>query len=724
MDCGFKMEVSPNPNPSADSEPLAVPPLDPDFFSDNSNDAALHETFMSDLGLDGVDFDFTFDDLYFPSESEDFLADFPLPEEGSGDHDSADRSFDVSKVLNSPSPESGNCGVESSLPCQVSGDRNSGVSSIELGCCDQKLSPPVASQSSSDQNLDGARVLNVPSPESGSCDRGFSGPESSQGSGNGGSGVPGAVNSPLLDSGNSDHSSWVPSSPNLADNSWGVVDQKVKLEDSGKNSVPKRKKEQDDSTTESRSSKFRRSSICCETANASNDEEEKKKARLMRNRESAQLSRQRKKHYVEELEEKIRSMHSTIQDLTGKISIIMAENANLRQQFGGGGMCPPPHAGMYPHPSMAPMAYPWVPCAPYVVKPQGSQVPLVPIPRLKPQAPVSAPKVKKTENKKNEVPLVPKPQQPVAAPNVKKTENKKNETKSKKVVSVSLLGMLSFMFLMGCLVPFVNIKYGGIKETVPGRSDYISNRFSDMHRRRILTVKDDLNGSNYGMGVGFDDRIHSERGRGGGSGSEVKQKGGGSKPLPGSDGYAHSRNASEPLVASLYVPRNDKLVKIDGNLIIHSVLASEKAMASHAALAKKSPKPSVSLANDVRETGLAIAGNLATAFPVSEVGRNKGRHPHLFRNPAEQHKALASGSSDTLKENLQPTSTDGKLQQWFREGLAGNDCGLSLHIQTAYLCTIHVLGVINFYDTKLCLEQSIAWILVIDSCFIFVSMLA
>ncbi|CBI32817.3 unnamed protein product, partial [Vitis vinifera] len=532
MGCGFKMEVSPNPNPSADSEPLAVPPLDPDFFSDNSNDAALHETFMSDLGLDGVDFDFTFDDLYFPSESEDFLADFPLPEEGSGGHDSADRSFDVS------------------------GDRNSDVSSIELGCCDQKLSPPVASQSSSDQNLD--------------------------------------VNSPLLDSGNSDHSSWVPSSPNLADNSWGVVDQKVKLEDSGKNSVPKRKKEQDDSTTESRSSKFRRSSICSETANASNDEEEKKKARLMRNRESAQLSRQRKKHYVEELEEKIRSMHSTIQDLTGKISIIMAENANLRQQFGGGGMCPPPHAGMYPHPSMAPMAYPWVPCAPYVVKPQGSQVPLVPIPRLKPQAPVSAPKVKKTENKKN-------------------------ETKSKKVVSVSLLGMLSFMFLMGCLVPFVNIKYGGIKETVPGRSDYISNRFSDMHRRRILTVKDDLNGSNYGMGVGFDDRIHR-----------------GSKPLPGSDGYAHSRNASEPLVASLYVPRNDKLVKIDGNLIIHSVLASEKAMASHAALAKKSPKPSVSLANDVRETGLAIAGNLATAFPVSE-----------------------------------PTSTDGKLQQWFREGLAG-----------------------------------------------------
>lgn len=675
------MEVSANPNnPSADSEPLAVPPLDPEFFSDNGNGALLPEGFMSDLELDGVDFDFNVDDLYFPSESEDFLAHFPLLDEGSGDHGSVDPSFGVSKVLNTPSPESGKCGVASSLPCLVSVYQKSGVSA-ESGCCDEKLSPPVSSQSFSDRNLDGAGVLNVLSPESGSCDRGFLEPESSQGSGNGGSGATGAVNSPLLDSGNSDHSCWVPSSPNLGDNMCGAVDQKVKLEDSGKNSISKRKKDQDDSTTESRSNKFRRSAVCSENANSSKDEEEKRKARLMRNRESAQLSRQRKKHYVEELEDKIRSMHSTIQDLTGKISIVMAENASLRQHFGGGGMCPPPPAGMYPHPSMAPMGYPWVPCPPYVVKSQGSQVPLVPIPRLKPQPPTSAPKAKKTENKKNEVPLAPKPQQPVSVPNDKKVENKKvenkkSESKSKKVVSVSLLGMLSFMFLFGCLVPFSNINSGGIKETSPGRSDYNTNRLYDMHRRRILTIKDDLNGSNCGMGTEFDDRIPSERGRGGRSRSEVKQKGGVSKSLPGSDGYPHSGNGSEPLVASLYVPRNDKLVKIDGNLIIHSVLASEKTMASHAALAKKSRKPSVSLANDVSETSLAITRNLASTFTISEVARNKGRHSHPFRNSAERQKALASGSSDALKENLKRTSTDGKLQQWFREGLAGNNCAL------------------------------------------------
>ena len=49
----------------------------------------------------------------------------------------------------------------------------------------------MASQSSSNQNLDGARVLNMPSSEFRSYDQGFSGPELSQGFRDGGSGVPG-----------------------------------------------------------------------------------------------------------------------------------------------------------------------------------------------------------------------------------------------------------------------------------------------------------------------------------------------------------------------------------------------------------------------------------------------------------------------------------------------------------------------------------------------------
>ncbi|WP_395241931.1 hypothetical protein, partial [Salmonella sp. s51933] len=59
--------IPPNPNPT-DFDALAIPPLDSAFLSDS---------FFSDLALpfdaDFDDLDFTFDDLYLPSDSEDFL---------------------------------------------------------------------------------------------------------------------------------------------------------------------------------------------------------------------------------------------------------------------------------------------------------------------------------------------------------------------------------------------------------------------------------------------------------------------------------------------------------------------------------------------------------------------------------------------------------------------------------------------------------------------------
>ena len=113
-----------------------------------------------------------------------------------------------------------------------------------------------------------------------------------------------------------------------------------------KNCVWKRKKElvEEGITADSRTHKYRRSSksvansVSFEVSPA-NEDEEKRKARLMRNRESGQLSRQRKKHYMEELEDKVRSMHSTIAELNSKISYIMAKNATLRQQLSGNVHC-------------------------------------------------------------------------------------------------------------------------------------------------------------------------------------------------------------------------------------------------------------------------------------------------------------------------------------------------------------------------------------------------
>ncbi|KAG6411767.1 hypothetical protein SASPL_129851 [Salvia splendens] len=289
-------------------------------------------------------------------------------------------------------------------------------------------------------------------------------------------------------------------------------------------------------------------------ARSGNEEDEKRKARLLRNRESAQLSRQRKKNYVEELEDKVRSMHSTIQDLNSKISYIMAENATMKQQMGVGSTAPPavvPPPGMYTHPAMM---YPWMPYAqPYKVK--------------------------------------------------------------------------------SGLAPMVNVRYGGAREAFRGGESYIAGGFSENHPGRVLMVN----------GTGFDEK-HS--GRRDYSSVYHGQRGQESPGDPRADESVCLGNGTEPLAASLYVPMNNKLVKIDGNLIIHSVLASEKAMASNQ--------------NGGGETGLAVPVDLAPAIPGQDVGRNGARHPLL----------RALGAVD--KDGMKSTATDGRLQKWFSEGLAGN----------------------------------------------------
>ncbi|CAJ1916209.1 unnamed protein product [Sphenostylis stenocarpa] len=590
--------------------------------------------FASDLDF-GMDFDdnngefeITFDDLddiCIPSDTEDFL----LPDACNPNSTSVLPPIEESSPKNFDSPRS-----DASV---VSGDRSSGVSRFFNSQASESISEGSSSKEGSHDAVD-VRVSNTPSPESEFCDREESshGPVSSQGSGNGGSGVYETMNSPSPDSGSSER-----------DITWSRahagMDKGVKLEE-----IPgcdlKRKKER----CEGNATKHRRfSSSSVENkiekqspsdVNAIDDDDEKRKARLMRNRESAQLSRQRKKHYVEELEEKVRSMNSIIADLSSKISYMVAENATLRQQVGAGVMCapPPPAPGMYPHPPMPPIPYPWMPCAPYVVKPQGSQVPLVPIPRLKPQQPASAAKGKKSESKKS-------------------------EGKTKKVASISFLGLFFFIMLFGGLVPLVDFKFGSLVDNVPGTgmSSYVSDRVYGHGGGKVWSVNGPRNGSERDEEVGFSnerfrvkDRMNYETGRQLGEEKGERQ---------GPDDFGRQGNASEPLVASLYVPRNDKMVKIDGNLIIHSIMASEKAMASQTAEAKKEKK----------ETGLAIPKDWDSALAIPEVARKRGQHPHVYRVPSEQRKALGSGSTKALKDHMKSSATDGKMQQWFREGLAG-----------------------------------------------------
>lgn len=622
-------DQNPNPNPYASEfDSLQIPPLDSLFFSDpNHNVPGEEEPFIYasgsafDFGFDeNSDFELTFDDLedlYLPSEADDFLISENSPESAPHVPPQGSPGSGSSAVSGDQSPD--DCKFLDNYQSSKLRTMDSECLSAHSGGWDSKAS----------------RVLNCSSPQHGGSDQEFSGgPASSQGSGSGncGSGVSEGINCPSRD----------------AEYYDDTVDQKIKSEEMEKNCMAKRKKEHDEGNADSRSAKYRKASGPADSINpqlgsiAINEDEEKKKARLMRNRESAQLSRQRKKHYVEELEDKVRTMHSTIAELNGKISYMMAENAGLRQQLSGSGMCQPPPPGMYPHPSMAPMTYPWVPCAPYVVKPQGSQVPLVPIPRLKSQQPA-----------------------PVARG--KKNESKKAEGRTKKVASVSFLGLLFFIMLFGGLVPVVNVKFGNVGG-VPGKLAFVSDRLYNQNRGRVLRVgrySNLSNGVNVGTPCGKSgtlNRLQCERSYKKGRDLKFDQQVKGPQHLHDSDESIKVGNGSEPLVASLYVPRNDKLVKIDGNLIIHSFLASEKAMASHTA----------SDTDKARETGLAIPRDLSPALTIPNIRANGGKHSNVYRKPAEQPKALPSGPANSLKDHIKATAADGKLQQWFREGLAGN----------------------------------------------------
>lgn len=639
----------PPPQPASstadDLNGLPVPPMDPNYFNQDVHfsdhgDLNFNSVDQDDVVLEDLDFDldFCFDDILSSSTEQ------PLPDPALFDSNcfvlpgsdpnltqlAPDRS--LKNALKSTSPEfphvSGehfsrdgtNSNSSSSLEpelYQLSGDQVSGGQGLEINQISGDQGQDISGyfnfpspESNGSKGSNDSRVLNCPSPES-------------QGSGNCGSDV-------------SESNKSVSSSPNFGNISArsNVNAQKVKSEElnntSNCHTLLKRKKESEDSNvSDSRTNKFQKSSSnLTETVDCSNnnvvlsEEEEKKRARLMRNRESAQLSRQRKKHYVEELEDKVKNMGSTIQELNAQLAYISHENARLRQQLGGGMLPPAPTGppGMYPQ-----MMYPWMPCGvqPYLVKPQGSQVPLVPIPRLKPQPPLPAPKAsKKAESKKSE----------------------KSEGKTKKVASVSFLGLMFFILLLGGLAPIINVRYGGVSEAFG--SGYVVNQFYEKHHGRVLAVDGNVSGTNYEKYSGGRDIVkdkHQVRGQGGGG--EVTKD--------GMDEFAQVGNGSVPLAASLYVPRNDKLVKIDGNLIIHSVLASEKAMAS-----QNDPSEKVGV-----DTQLAVPGDLAPVVPVSG-----GRLSNPHRNPSEPQRALGS---PYMKDSLKSSAADGRLQQWFREGLEG-----------------------------------------------------
>ncbi|CAN6219717.1 unnamed protein product [Urochloa humidicola] len=308
------------------------------------------------------------------------------------------------------------------------------------------------------------------------------------------------------------------------------------------------------------------------------EDEAKRRARLVRNRESAHLSRQRKKQYVEELEGKVKAMQATIADLSARISCVTAENAVLKQQLvaPAAGATPPPPMPMYP--AVYPLPMPWMHPA-YAMR--GSTVPLVPIPRLKPQQPAPA----------------------AAEPPAKKAR------KTKKVASVSLLGSLCLVMLCGCLIPAVNRMYGSVDA---GEGAAVG----PSHHGRVLAVQ----GPRDSVSDGID-------------------------PLP-------PQSASETLPALLYLPKNGKHVKINGNLVIKSIVASEKASSRMSGYNGKSPQN-----QGKEETSLAIPGYVAPLEAGDVMESTTEMKNGLM--------ALAPSDGNMYRED------DGLLPQWFSEAMSG-----------------------------------------------------
>ncbi|KAH0758145.1 hypothetical protein KY290_021638 [Solanum tuberosum] len=87
----------------------------------------------------------------------------------------------------------------------------------------------------------------------------------------------------------------------------------------------------------------------------------------------------------------------------------------------------------------------------------------------------------------------------------------------------------------------------------------------------VLTIDGPVNGTGYSGKYGGKDHS-SHCGRGGQR--EINQK----NTNKVVDEFVYVGCGYDSLENSLYVPRNDKLVEKDGNLIIQSVLGSEKAL--------------------------------------------------------------------------------------------------------------------------------------------------
>ncbi|KAG0579191.1 hypothetical protein KC19_4G080100 [Ceratodon purpureus] len=425
------------------------------------------------------------------------------------------------------------------------------------------------------------------------------------------------------------------------------------------------------------------------------EDDEKRRARLMRNRESAQLSRQRKKVYVDELEGKLRTMAATVAELNATISHLTAENVNLRRQLGyyypAPGVCPRPGMPMHvmpmgPYPGMV-AGRPMYP---------GGQMPPVPIPRIKTQTPARSSKRPKSGTTKEG------------------GDKKRTKLKAAGAASMAVMGLLCVAMLFGSIDQGLN--------SSNGVDDYTSVGNVRVGGRVLTSWNEGVNPlnitglSSWNSGVGWQplepgeygperegvpsvhtrlaaEKLQYENDKSQGIKKAVFESSirhpidgnttltSSASPdyfnsvkaplLMGSDGIP--TNTSQSFSASVFVPGANGLVKVDGNLIIQAVMAGDEAAKKHFQKKRKSEKAKkkwemkqragASSVLHSRTLILKPVNNLP--FRESKVLKNATTGPFVTARPLSGNVNSVVGTNNPVS----PVLRAGSLQQWMLGGL-------------------------------------------------------
>lgn len=147
-------------------------------------------------------------------------------------------------------------------------------------------------------------------------------------------------------------------------------------------------------------------------------------------------------------------------------------------------------------------------------------------------------------------------------------------------------------------------------------------------------------------------------------------------------------NTSQSFAASVFIPGANGLVKVDGNLIIHAVMAGDKA-------AKKQSEKKQKCGSKKKQVGasavkkLSVNGQDNLASRESRVVKNATTGPFVTARPLP-------GKVKSVVETSNPVSPvlrAGSLQQWMLGGLHGIKPELTLSYSTSFqplLCVCQV----------------------------------